>query len=68
VVLKGLSSTLLTRVVFWLQQYNLRKKSEHALKSMMMDSRLISVADPRNYADRFCRFMSDLFVARDKSS
>ena len=47
-----------------LQQYNLRKKSEHAFKSLVLNSKLISVMDPDSYAERFCKSARDLFVAR----
>ena len=46
------------------QQYNLRKKTEHAFKSLVMDSRAISVASPAAYAQRFCGAAQELFVAR----
>ncbi|BDA48811.1 probable phosphatidylinositol 4-phosphate 5-kinase 1 [Coccomyxa sp. Obi] len=51
-------------IVDFLQHYNLRKRSEHAFKSILMDRRQISCADPKSYADRFCKFMGELFVAR----
>ena len=47
-----------------LQQYNLRKKSEHAFKSLVLNSKLISVMDPESYAERFCKSARDLFAAR----
>ena len=50
--------------VLLLQQYNLRKKSEHAFKSLVLNSKLISVMDPESYAERFCKSAQDLFVAR----
>lgn len=46
------------------QQYNLRKKGEHAFKSLVMNSKTISVVDPESYAERFCKSARDLFVAR----
>ena len=46
------------------QQYNLRKKTEHALKSLVMSSSTISVASPTAYAERFCKAAQELFVAR----
>ena len=49
------------------QQYNLRKQTEHMLKSMVMDSRTISVMDPEKYAARFCKAAEDLFVVRDEA-
>ncbi|CAK0741103.1 hypothetical protein CVIRNUC_001300 [Coccomyxa viridis] len=51
-------------IVDFLQQYNLRKKSEHAFKSLVLNSKLISVMDPDSYAERFCKSARDLFVAR----
>ncbi len=47
-----------------MQQYNLRKKGEHAFKSLVMNSKTISVVDPESYAERFCKSAQDLFVAR----
>ena len=47
-----------------MQQYNLRKKGEHAFKSLVMSSKTISVVDPESYAKRFCKSANDLFVAR----
>lgn len=44
-----------------LQDYNLRKRSEHILKSMMLDGRAISVTDPKSYSQRFRGFLSALF-------
>ena len=47
-----------------MQQYNLRKKGEHAFKSLVMNSKTISVVDPESYAERFCKSARDLFIAR----
>ena len=47
-----------------MQQYNLRKKGEHAFKSLVMNSKTISVVDPESYAERFCKSARELFIAR----
>lgn len=39
-----------------LQQYNMRKKIEHAYKSLQFDPTTISVVDPKMYAERFIKF------------
>lgn len=40
-----------------LQEYNLRKKLEHAYKSMQFDPVTISVVEPKLYAQRFINFL-----------
>jgi 1-phosphatidylinositol-4-phosphate 5-kinase len=50
-------------VIDWLQPYNARKRLEHGFKSVILDSRAISVCEPRAYAKRFLNFMSRVFVA-----
>ncbi|XP_028800956.1 phosphatidylinositol 4-phosphate 5-kinase 7 isoform X2 [Neltuma alba] len=40
-----------------LQQYNLRKKAEHAYKSLQFDPVTISVVEPKLYAERFINFL-----------
>ncbi len=45
-----------------MQDYNLRKRTEHLLKSVYRDSRAISVISPHSYSQRFCRFMHTLFI------
>ena len=46
------------------QDYNLRKRSEHLLKSMMLDGRAISVTDPKSYSQRFRNFLGALFCSK----
>ncbi len=46
------------------QDYNLRKRAEHLVKSVVRDGSAISVTDPSSYAARFRRFAADLFVAQ----
>ncbi|CAF3513084.1 unnamed protein product [Rotaria socialis] len=41
-----------------LQNYRLRKKLEHALKSTLVTREEISVCNPSHYGDRFVRFLS----------
>jgi 1-phosphatidylinositol-4-phosphate 5-kinase len=44
-----------------LTQYNTKKKFEHMFKSIKYDGNTISCVPPRQYADRFYRFMKDAF-------
>lgn len=62
--LQYVTSQQYLRVAVSMQHYNMRKRSEHAFKSILMDSRQISCASPKSYAHRFCKFMGELFVAR----
>ena len=45
-----------------LQLYNLRKWSEHQVKSIVQDGKKISVTNPKAYARRFTRHMQTLFI------
>lgn len=47
-----------------LQDYNLRKKMEHASKSVLIDSVSISVVEPKLYARRFIDFLEKVFPVR----
>lgn len=40
-----------------LQEYNMRKRTEHTCKSMKFDPVTISVVDPQLYAKRFINFL-----------
>ncbi|XP_065869670.1 phosphatidylinositol 4-phosphate 5-kinase 8-like [Euphorbia lathyris] len=40
-----------------LQEYNMRKKVEHAFKSLKFDPMSISAVEPKLYADRFLKFL-----------
>lgn len=44
-----------------LQDYNLRKKIEHATKSLFLDPMAISVVEPKSYARRFVSFLEKVF-------
>lgn len=44
-------------VIDILQEYNMRKKAEHAIKSISNDSTKISAVDPAFYARRFLDWM-----------
>ncbi|KAI7749148.1 hypothetical protein M8C21_001213 [Ambrosia artemisiifolia] len=46
-----------------LQEYNMRKKVEHAFKSVRHDPTLISVADPKFYSKRFFSFLEKILPA-----
>ncbi|KAJ8533800.1 hypothetical protein K7X08_007124 [Anisodus acutangulus] len=46
-----------------LQEYNLRKKIEHAYKSVQFDSMSISVVEPTFYSQRFLEFILKVFPA-----
>lgn len=47
-----------------LQEYNLRKKIEHAYKSVLFDSMSISAVEPTFYSQRFLQFIRKVFPAR----
>lgn len=44
-----------------LQEYNVKKKLEHACKSMQFDPLSISVVEPKMYATRFTKFLEKVF-------
>lgn len=44
-----------------LQEYNVKKKLEHAYKSMQFDPMSISVVEPKMYATRFTKFLEKVF-------
>ncbi|XP_066383250.1 phosphatidylinositol 4-phosphate 5-kinase 9-like [Miscanthus floridulus] len=44
-----------------LQEYNMTKKIEHAVKSMQYDSVSISAVDPQFYKERFLKFIQTVF-------
>lgn len=44
-----------------LQEYNVKKKLEHAYKSLHFDPMTISVVEPKLYAKRFINFMQKVF-------
>ena len=45
-----------------LQDYNLRKRVEHAMKSTYCDPMSISAVAPRWYSGRFIRFLDKVFT------
>ena len=49
-----------------MQDYNLRKRAEHLVKSVVRDGTAISVTDPKSYAARFRSFAADLFVVQSQ--
>lgn len=44
-----------------LQEYNMSKKIEHAVKSVQFDSLSISAVDPMFYSQRFLEFIQKVF-------
>lgn len=44
-----------------LQEYNMKKKLEHACKSMKFDPLSISVVEPTTYSKRFINFLERIF-------
>lgn len=44
-----------------LQEYNMKKKVEHAYKSMQFDPLSISSVEPRLYSQRFITFLETVF-------
>ena len=48
-------------IIDFLQEYNLTKHSENLWKSLVVGQENISSVDARSYADRFDRFINDIF-------
>ncbi|KAF5731956.1 phosphatidylinositol 4-phosphate 5-kinase 8-like [Tripterygium wilfordii] len=48
-------------VIDILQEYNMKKKVEHAYKSLKFDPLSISVVEPKTYAKRFIDFLKKVF-------
>lgn len=44
-----------------LQEYNIKKKLEHAYKAIKIDPDTISVVEPKLYAKRFFNFLQKVF-------
>lgn len=44
-----------------LQEYNMKKKIEHACKSLKFDPLSISVVEPKIYSKRFITFLKKVF-------
>ena len=44
------------------QDYNMRKRVEHAWKSLLHEAGSDSVTNPRAYAHRFIAFLNEVFV------
>lgn len=44
-----------------LQEYNMKKKIEHACKSLKFDPLAISVVEPKIYSKRFITFLEKIF-------
>ncbi|KAF9608430.1 hypothetical protein IFM89_009796 [Coptis chinensis] len=44
-----------------LQEYNMKKKIEHACKSLQFDPMSISAVEPKLYSDRFIKFLNKVF-------
>lgn len=45
-------------------EFNTKKQMEHLYKAVMQDSQTISCVPPRQYSERFARFMSNVFTDR----
>jgi 1-phosphatidylinositol-4-phosphate 5-kinase len=48
-----------------LQDYNVKKKLEHAYKSLQCDPLTISAVEPKLYANRFFLFLESVFPDMD---
>ena len=55
---KGDRLLLYLGIIDILQSYKIKKKLEHAFKSLYTDGKNISVCDPKFYENRFIEFMS----------
>ena len=62
----GMSKKLhqLSIIFSMVQEYNFRKRMEHAMKRTVVDGKTISVVDPRQYAKRFRTSMTETFVSK----
>lgn len=48
-----------------LQEYNVSKRAEHAVKSLKFDPLSISAVDPNSYSKRFVKFLESVFPKQD---
>lgn len=48
-------------VIDILQEYNMTKKIEHAVKSLQFDPMTISAVEPKTYSKRFINFLEKVF-------
>jgi len=48
-----------------LQEYNMSKRVEHAVKSLKFDPLSISAVDPNSYSKRFVKFLESVFPEQD---
>ena len=48
-----------------LQEYNMPKRVEHAVKSLKFDPLSISAVDPNSYSKRFVNFLETVFPEQD---
>lgn len=62
--LKVYDVVLYLGIIDILQEYNLRKKIEHAYKSIQFDSMSISAVEPTFYSQRFLQFIRKVFPAK----
>lgn len=61
--LEAYDVVLYVGIIDILQEYNLRKKIEHAYKSVLFDSMSISAVGPTFYSQRFLQFIRKVFPA-----
>lgn len=60
----GEETVLYFGIIDFLQKYNLRKKVEHGVKSVVQDGGAISVVEPKAYAKRFLLFLNTIFLKK----
>jgi len=60
----GDETVLYFGIIDFLQKYNLRKRVEHGVKSVVQDGRAISVVEPKAYAKRFLSFLNTIFLKK----
>ncbi|TVU07496.1 hypothetical protein EJB05_40852 [Eragrostis curvula] len=58
---QGYDVVIYLGIIDILQEYNIRKKIEHAYKSIQYNSLSISVVEPNFYSDRFLNFIRTIF-------
>ncbi|KAK3149620.1 hypothetical protein QOZ80_3AG0219940 [Eleusine coracana subsp. coracana] len=62
---EGYDVVLYLGIIDILQEYNVSKRVEHAVKSLKFDPLSISAIDPSTYSKRFINFLEKVFPEQD---
>lgn len=62
---EGYDAVLYLGIIDILQEYNVSKRVEHAVKSLKFDPLSISAVDPSTYSKRFINFLEKVFPEQD---